>query len=249
MKARVTITDLTRMQHDHVCVAGYLPNDVCVRPVFPSGGLMEDWLKARGQVIIRPFAVVEFILGQKKSDPPHTEDRIVDRVYRAPCGMLSNQERYDLLRRILDPNVDEIFGAEIREGPGRYILVGQGQRSLGTVKPQQIEAVSYTQNGAGEWRYRIAFVDEAGDTYYLSVSDLAFRYYLDHLRVRQQIDPADIGQQITATLQDSIVFLRIGLTRGWEKYPDRHFLQITGVHTFPDYLEGRCFDDFAPLDR
>jgi len=36
------------------------------------------------------------------------------------------------------------------------------------------------------------------------------------------------------------------LARGWERYPDRCYVQITGVYSFPDYLSGRCFADFAP---
>jgi ATP-dependent DNA helicase RecQ len=44
-----------------------------------------------------------------------------------------------------------------------------------------------------------------------------------------------------------MVVLRIGLTRHWDAYPDRCFLQITGIHTFPDYLEGQTFADFATV--
>ena len=40
--------------------------------------------------------------------------------------------------------------------------------------------------------------------------------------------------------------LRIGLTRGWELHPDRCYLQVTAVHTFPDYLKGLTFAEFAP---
>jgi hypothetical protein len=49
-------------------------------------------------------------------------------------------------------------------------------------------------------------------------------------------------------LQGRQVFLRVGLTRGWAKHPDRHYLQLTGVYSFPDYLQGRCFADLAPPD-
>jgi hypothetical protein len=41
------------------------------------------------------------------------------------------------------------------------------------------------------------------------------------------------------------MFLRIGLARHWEKHPERCHLQITGIYTFPDYLNGRTFTDFA----
>ena len=40
------------------------------------------------------------------------------------------------------------------------------------------------------------------------------------------------------------VFLRLGLTRPWEEHPDRCLLQVNGVYTFPDYLDGRCFANF-----
>ena len=39
---------------------------------------------------------------------------------------------------------------------------------------------------------------------------------------------------------------RIGLSRGWAKFPDRCFLQVNGVYTFPDYLQGKTFAEFAP---
>jgi len=53
---------------------------------------------------------------------------------------------------------------------------------------------------------------------------------------------------LTAVLRNADrLYLRIGLTRGWGEYRDRRFLQITGVHSVPDYLDGRCFADFAPV--
>ena len=45
------------------------------------------------------------------------------------------------------------------------------------------------------------------------------------------------------------VFLRLGLTRPWEEHPDRCQLQVNGVYTFPDYLDGRCFADFIEQPR
>jgi hypothetical protein len=41
------------------------------------------------------------------------------------------------------------------------------------------------------------------------------------------------------------VYLRIGLARGWEKYPDRCYLQVTGIYSFPDYLGGKTLCDFV----
>jgi hypothetical protein len=59
--------------------------------------------------------------------------------------------------------------------------------------------------------------------------------------------PARVAEVVTQVLsQRSAVFLRIGLSRGWDRHPDRCYLQVTGVYSFPDYLQGRCFADLAP---
>ena len=77
------------------------------------------------------------------------------------------------------------------------------------------------------------------------VTDLAWRYYCDRQR-EQGISPQRIASSLATALRRSQVYLRIGLARGWEKFPDRCYLQITGVYAFPDYLGGRTFADFAP---
>ena len=91
----------------------------------------------------------------------------------------------------------------------------------------------------------MVFDDAAGSRYNLAVTDLAFRFYLDHLRDREDLSPAQGISRLTASIRASDdVFLRIGLTRGFSDRPDRCHLQVTGVYTFPDYLDGKCFADF-----
>lgn len=53
--------------------------------------------------------------------------------------------------------------------------------------------------------------------------------------------PTHIARDLTHLLQAREVFLHIGLARGWKEHPDRCYLQITGIYTFPDYLEGRTW--------
>ncbi len=93
------------------------------------------------------------------------------------------------------------------------------------------------------WDYRLTFTDPRGDTYRLKITDLTWQYYCQSLR-NEKRDPAKIALELTTILQKRDVFLRIGLARGWKEYPDRCYLQITGIYTFPDYLNGKTFADF-----
>lgn len=250
MKATLTITDLTRMQGDRVCVAGYLPDNTCVRPVFAKGGLTEEWLRLRGKVAIRPFAIIEieFDMHGKLSMPlpPHTEDRIIDATHRVWRGTLTPEERAEWCAKTEDRDVAAIFGAAIHDEDGHFVLAGDGTRSLGTVRVKRLEEVHFSPGANGRWQYRLTFTDQSERQYRLPVTDLAFRAYLEYLRDQRAVPPATVAHRLTAILRKNPVFLRIGLARGWERFPDRCYVQITGVYSFPDYLSGRCFADFVP---
>lgn len=73
MKTLLAITDLTRMQHGCVCVAGYDKDGRCVRPVLPPPGILESSLFAGGKPIVFPFAVVEYDLLQPVVEPPYLQ--------------------------------------------------------------------------------------------------------------------------------------------------------------------------------
>jgi hypothetical protein len=231
MKMTVTITDLTRMQDDRVCVAGCLSDLTCIRPVLKRDALHQWWLcAADGTVLVRPFALVEFDVGAKVPDPPHTEDRVIDPLYRLPKGQLAAEQRRDLLTQLDDGSVVAIFSATLHHDQGWYVMAGEGTRSLGTIRPAHLEAVSYAPREASRWDYRLSFADATGQEYRLAVTDLAFRYCLDHLRERRGMSPRAAAECVTRVLQQRQVFLRIGLARGWEKHPERCHLQITGVY-------------------
>lgn len=245
MKTWVVITDLTRMQGTRVCLAGYTADKTCIRPVFRKPkGLTEEWLQATKQGIIRPFSVVEFDLLQAVPEPPHTEDWIISPVYRVK-RVLEPAGQRALLEEIEDSSIGSIIGVPIQEEQQSfYIMAGEGTRSLGTIRPREISSITFQGGLPDKRRYRIAFTDAEGENYKLAVTDLAFRYYLDDLVSTKKLSTQEAAAQLATFLNDADVFLRIGLTRGWEKHPDRCYLQITGVHTFPDYLEGRCYADF-----
>jgi len=237
------------MQGDHICVAGYLRDGTCIRPLFQWGRLTESWVWQKGNVVIRPFTEVELDLLQHVPDPPHSEDWWVDPTYYRLVRILKPDQRVTLLQKIEDTNVQGIFGAPIQQESGWFIQAGQGTRSLGTIKVATLERVAYTCRPDGRWDYRIAFTDGARTQYRLAVTDLAFRCYLDHLRQHEAVPPDKAAEHLTAYLRESTLYLRIGLARGWEKYPDRCHLQITGVYSFPDYLDGKCFADFNPKPK
>ncbi len=251
MKKTVTITDLTRMSGPRVCIAGYLADGTCVRPVFAKGQLEDFWLYDKGQAAIQPFALIEFEMGAvigtgpSISKPPHTEDVIIDPRYRR-IGLMPPDQREAFLARIDDGDVADIFGAEIHDNHGYYVLFGEGNRSLGTVRPQQVMEVLYFARDNGKWDYRLSFEDGSGRRYRLAVTDLAFRNYLDYRRAHDKLSPQEIARVLTQQLQAAHVFLRVGLARNWQEHLDRCYLQINGVYSFPDYLGGHCFADFLP---
>jgi hypothetical protein len=131
-------------------------------------------------------------------------------------------------------------------GPGFFVLDCQGERSLGTIYPKEINEVIYEASEETEaWDYRIKFQDDSGQIYRLKITDLSWQYFCHSLRSETH-EPKRIASELSQTLRDRRVYLRIGLSRGWNKYPERCFLQVNGVYTFPDYLEGRTFADLAP---
>jgi hypothetical protein len=244
MKTIVTITDVTRMAPPFVCVAGVAEDRHSIRIQFKGSRIDENWLCNNGVTIIRPFAKVGFALLSAKSEPPHTEDWFVDPYLLEAHGQLTPAEQASFLASICDPSVATIFGTRIFEDPGFYVLKGRGDRSLGTVQVNEIEKVFYQCYEKG-WDCRLRFRDEGGDTYLLKVKDLSFCAYLDHLREVENVSSEQIEKRLTRNLSEKECFLRIGLARGWAQFPDRCYLQVTGVFPFPDYLQGRWFGDFA----
>lgn len=247
-RAPVVITDLTRMRPPRVCLAGYrldLEQPVCIRPLFAEGDVTERWLFSNGQQIVRPFALLQLDLDRPRPDLPHSEDWLVG-WGRKRLGRFEPDEQLEFLTEIVDPAVAAIFGAEVSQDRGWFVPAGAGTRSLGTIRVASLDAVTYRFHpDSTRWEYRLAFTDAAGATYRLPVTDLAFRAFLDHLRTRASLAPAAAAFRLETALQDAAdVYLRIGLTRGWDRHRDRCYLQITAVYSFPDYLSGRCHGDF-----
>jgi hypothetical protein len=244
MRKTLIVTDVTRMRSPRVCVGCVDEQGKNIRPVLEWGNIEESWLSENGKAVIRPFAKVAFELIRPKPQSPHTEDWIFNPEVKEYQGEITQARRLRLLEKISDRDVASIFGAEICHSPGFYIRENEGNRSMGTVRAAEVKFVHYEQFD-GIWGYRINFIDESDESYRLRVTDLAFHCYLDEIRVKRDISGDQVGVIVAECLRGKVVYLRIGLSRPtWQKYPHCCFLQINGVYSFPDYLEGRCFADF-----
>lgn len=133
-------------------------------------------------------------------------------------------------------------------GAGCFVDGGKGVRSLGTVRVAALRGVTFAARPRlGKWDYRLAFVDRDDQAFDLPVTDLAFRYFLDMVRDQDGLSPVHISRNVCDRLCEAdALYLRIGLARGFGPTPDRCHLQINGVYSFPDYLDGCCFADLVP---
>jgi hypothetical protein len=245
MKTVLAITDVTRMYEGRVCVAGYDKNGKCIRPVLPHPGLHERSLYSRGRPIVFPFAIVALDLLEPLPHAPHTEDCDFEPTSIRLIDQLDDKHKRAELTRTLSPTVKDIFEVPILTKPGHYVLDGQGPRSLGTIRPRVVIRADFKCPPEGKRDYRLTFVDGSETFFRLMVTDLTWRYYNDHQQKAGQT-PEQISQDLTSRLRRSGVYLRVGLARGWDKFPERCYLQVTGIYTFPDYLDGQTFADLAP---
>lgn len=241
MKTKLVVTDLTRMYQGRVCIAGYDQDHHCIRPTLPPTGISEKILLQAGKPVVFPFALLELDLIKPIPQPPHTEDYQFepDSVH----FIRKVKDRKTILNWSLFKSVSAIFEQPILDDLGFYVMDCQGTRSLGTVHPVKIFKVVYEQDKEGPWDYRLMFFDSEDCFYRLKITDLTWQYHCDNLRDENHT-PDLIASELTTKLKKSDVYLRIGLARGWQKYPDRCYLQITGIFTFPDYLEGKTFADY-----
>lgn len=227
----ITITDLSRMGGDRVCIFGLDMEGNPIRPTLPSGIRERHLFDDENNFIIKPFAEINFDLLRNRPQPPHSEDYIMNpRVKPELIRNLTPQESEKYLNENLYPSVDEIFGAPIYQH--RYLKKGEGERSLGTIKADRILFFEYGLKDNGKFEYRITFNDATGSIYNLPITDCAFRNYCNNLKDIQEGNIQSIRWKLLRNLNKKNVYLRVGLTR---EFRDVHWLQVSGIHTFPNY--------------
>lgn len=248
METKLIVTDVTQMGGTRICIGAISENWETIRPVLPYPGIDESFLYLEGGEVIRPFSRITLGLLSQTIDPPHTEDWEFPPFVLDHRGELPVDYRINFLNKILDPSVEAIFGTELHEAKGRYfVLHGTGERSLGTIKLNALKNINI-RNYDGNYSYNVSFQDGSGRHYWMNITDLSFRYYVKQLIREGHNHFPTISRMIEEKLVNCDIYLRIGLGRGW--HPDnsqpqnRCYLFITGLYSFPDYLDGNCFADF-----
>jgi hypothetical protein len=250
MWQEILITDLTRMSGQKVCFAGITHSGQVIRPILPHADVIEDDLFQNGVPVIRPRAVIKLNVEPKPwLKNPHTEDHVWLQMEQTQfLRVVDDQTWRTSLEATCSESVEAIFAAPLESK--RMIRPGTGERSLGTVQIGRIIKFEYMPDEHDPQRYksRMTFTDTAG-TFLpcISISDLAFRTFADHLRIHKSLDAESVQKRLHQILRSRHVILRIGLTRPFQRdrKSDRMcFLQINGIYTFPDYLNGGNWADY-----
>ena len=246
MQKTMVITELTQMPNpDEVCVVGVDQHNQCIRPVL-SNGVRKRHLYIGDELVMRPRAKIKFDFHRVPIKPPHIEDLGFDPRSIVYEGLCTDAEWEQVLRGSSFSTVDDIYDGLLQEH--RWIEPGANTRSIGTLPQVHITAVQLPV-WSGKLRYRLSFKDNTGFLYNnIPISDLAFRE-LCYTEVKRHNRPAvSVSDQITSLLTSADrVYLRLGLARLWLN-PNTGkigcWMQVTGIHTFPDYLGGKSFVDF-----
>lgn len=245
VRQTIVITDLTQMpEGDQVCVVGISENGECIRPVC-EGGFQKRYLYVGKNVVIRPRARIEFDFTEAKIEPPHIEDRTFDPSFIINHGLCSNADWESILRNSSYARVEDIYNGFLQDG--KWVKPGSPTRSIATLSKASTANVQVPE-WEGKLRYRLSFRDVTGHLFDCAVSDLAFRELI-YKEVKKNNHPrSDVSRELTGILKRvDLIYLRLGLARPFKKSTadePRCYLQVTSVHTFPDYLHGKTFADF-----
>lgn len=237
MKETLVITDVTQMPNgDQVCVVGIDAKNQCIRPVCEGGFLKRYLYDAKNRVIVRHGARTEFDLSIAESTPPHVEDMRCNPAHIVGKGKCAEDEWEATLQVSSFGTVRDIYGG-LLEGDA-WVLPGAKTRSIGTLSGARITGFTLS---SGSVKPRLEFTDASGTEFFRPVSDLTLWDKSYSLVKKQGRTLEQAAHELLSQFQAvDRLYLRLGLARPWN---GKCWLQVTGVHTFPDYLEGKCFAD------
>ena len=227
-----------------VCVVGINEKGKTIRPV-RDNGFLKSYLYQDSKLIIFPRAIVEFDLANERPQPPHIEDVIFDPASIKSCGKSDDKNWEQVLVTTSFNTVDKIYEGNLRYG--KWVTPGANTRSIATLSGTLNHSFVIEERLSPKPYLR--FMESSGNEYNLPVSDLAIRELCYDSVKRKGKSIADVAGELNKTLaQVRKIYLRIGLARPYQvegAQTEHCYLQITGIHTMPDYLNGKTFADFA----
>lgn len=245
MSGLLLVTDLTMMYGGRVCIVGLDTQLRSVRLVRPDFIHEHDLLIERKRNI-HPRGVYQFAIKRKtEREAPHLEDYVWLR--KPPVQFIRDtptEKWHAVLEQTCHPSVAAIFSTSLQHD-NRNIRAGTGTSSVGTFKPTSIDNLYYQSHKRRSVpQFRLAFSDNAGNAYDLPINDFTFLRLVD--AQLQQIETRNmdwIMARLLTKFQQLDLWLRVGVTRNYYGWC---WLQISAIHTIPDYLHGRTFTDFLP---
>ena len=243
MRELIAITDVTEMWASQVCIAGITPKFECIRPIVEGGVQMWD-LYQEDKPIIYPGAKVWMDFSPAQITPPHIEDRAFDPKTVEFKGAFEGQYWETLLKKTSRESVQAIFDGNLKE---RQVVPGTQTRSLGTVGGVTILNLDVDKRYDRRTVLRMDFRDASGEVHErFPVNDLAFRGMFSQLMEKHRNGVRTANNLMSKLKKSARTYLRIGLARPTTigDYPETCWVQVTGVYTFPDYLDGRNWSAF-----
>jgi len=239
MKKTLVITDLTQMPlGDQVCVVGIDEEGKSTRPICDNG-FLKKYLVQNNKVIIKPRARVEFDLYEIEVRPPHIEDMSFNPNLIVSKGFCNDIQWEKVLQKSSFQTVEEIYDGYLQNR--ERVLPDTKTRSIGTLSGAKIIDIELTGRSI---KPRITFKDVSDTEYCRPVSDLTLWNFCYSKVKKLANNPSDVEMELVKKFKNADkIFLRLGLARPWEE-DHNCWLRVTGVYTFPDYLEGKTFNDF-----
>ncbi len=243
MRELIAITDVTEMWASEVCVAGVTQELECVRPVIEGGVQLWDLYKDDTPIIF-PGAKVWMDFSPAPVNPPHIEDRTFDHQTIEYKDAFEGRHWETLLRKTSSESVQAIFDHNLKE---RRVAPGTQTRSLGTIGGVTILDLNVDTRYDRRTVLRMDFEDALGEVHTrFPVNDLAFRGMFSQLTETARTTSQAANSLMSKLKRADRTYLRIGLARPTSigNYPETCWVQITGVYTFPDYLDGKNWSAF-----
>jgi len=225
---QIVVTNLTRMQHGNVCVAGVRVEDgEHVRPVLRLGQLRACDLAPSGG----PFDLATLVeLGPAQPIPtlPHAEDHEIKARAARSVSVVDPKLFWDMLQFLARPSLRTLFGSELRRvGKGAAVPEGRGVASLGCLRPAAPPRLYVTSRPDGRRSIRIGFRDDQLDPY-VSVTDLRL------CRADGETPDEERVSALNRRMEEGeAVLLSVGLTRAFASSPEHeplHWLQVNNLH-------------------